>query len=356
MPVLLSVGTATMPYTAAQDEVKQHVSSLFSGRMARVERLLQAFDNSGIRTRAFVQPLAWYSAPHGFGQKNKVYMDCAVRYSAEAVNDCLRKASPGPVLPEEIDALFCISTTGLSTPSIEARLMNVLPFSPHAIRVPIWGLGCAGGAAGLARAADYCRAFPHAKVLVIAVEFCSLTFQLHDLSKSNVIGTSLFSDGVACVLVAGDEAAPKKGAPFVVAARSVLMPRSEEVMGWDVRDEGLFVIFSKDIPSIVRSWLRPQVEAFLHDNGLTLGDLQYFIAHPGGRKVIEAYEEAFGFGPDQTKAARDVLARYGNMSSATVYFVFDQMTRQPLAPGYGLLVALGPGFSAEMVLLQWREW
>ncbi|MGG2953730.1 type III polyketide synthase [Geobacillus stearothermophilus] len=355
MPVLLSVGTARMPYTASQNEVKQHVARLFAGRMARAERLLQAFDNSGIHTRTFVQPLAWYSAPRGFGEKNRVYIDRAVRYSREAVNDCLRKASSGPVLHEEIDALFYISTTGLSTPSIEARLMNILPFSPHAVRVPIWGLGCAGGAAGLARAADYCRAFPNAKALVIAVEFCSLTFQLNDWSKSNVIGTSLFSDGVACLLVAGDGAAPTAGAPRVIAARSVLMPDSEDVMGWDVRDEGLFVIFSKDIPAIVRSWLRPQVESFLQEHGLGLGDLHYFIAHPGGRKVIEAYEEAFGFGPEQTKAARDVLARYGNMSSATVYFVLEQMMRQPLSPGHGLLIALGPGFSAEMVLLQWGD-
>ncbi|MFC0297231.1 type III polyketide synthase [Geobacillus jurassicus] len=355
MPVLLSVGTARMPYTAAQDEVKQHVTGLFAGRMARAERLLQAFDNSGIRTRTFVQPLAWYSVPRGFGEKNEVYIDCAVRYSAEAVDDCLRKASFDPILHEEIDALFYISTTGLSTPSIEARLMNRLPFSRHAVRLPMWGLGCAGGAAGLARAADYCRAFPNAKVLVIAAEFCSLTFQMNDLSKSNVIGTSLFSDGVACVLVAGDEAAPANGAPRIIASRSALMPRSEDVMGWDIRDEGLFVIFSKDIPTIVRTWLRPQVESFLQEHGLRLGDIRYFIAHPGGRKVLEVYEEAFRFGPEQTKAARDVLARYGNMSSATVYFVLEQMMRQPLSPGHGLLIALGPGFSAEMVLLQWGD-
>ena len=126
-------------------------------------------------------------------------------------------------------------------------------------------------------------------------------------------------------------------------------------MGWDIRDEGLFVVFSKDIPSIVRRWLRPQVESFLQENKLMIRDLRYFIAHPGGKKVIEAYEEAFGFGPEQTEAARGVLARYGNMSSATVYFVLEEVMRQPLAPGYGLLVALGPGFSAEMVLLKWEE-
>ncbi|ARA96871.1 type III polyketide synthase [Geobacillus thermodenitrificans] len=354
MPILLSIGTAKMPYMVSQHEVKRYVAELFAGRLMRAERLLQAFDNGGIRTRTFVKPLAWYSLPRGFGEKNEVYIDSAVRYSGEAVNDCLHKASTGPIPYEAVDVLFYISTTGLSTPSIEARLMNVLPFSPSVVRVPIWGLGCAGGAAGLARAADYCRAFPNAKALVIAVEFCSLTFQANDLSKSNVIGTSLFSDGVACVLVAGDEAAPKSGAPRIIAARSVLMPRSEDVMGWDIRDEGLFVIFSKDIPSIVRSWLRPQVESFLQENKLLLSDLRYFIAHPGGKKVIEAYEEAFGFGPKQTEAAREVLAQYGNMSSATVYFVLEQVMQKPLAPGYGLLVALGPGFSAEMVLLKWE--
>lgn len=177
MPTLLSIGTATMPYIVSQEEVKQHVAGLFAGRLARAERLLRAFDNGGIRTRAFVQPLAWYSTPRGFGEKNAVYMDCAVRYSGEAANNCLQNTPDGPIPHEAVDALFYISTTGLSTPSIEARLMNVLPFSPSAVRVPVWGLGCAGGAAGLARAADYCRAFPKAKALVIAAEFCSLTFQ-----------------------------------------------------------------------------------------------------------------------------------------------------------------------------------
>lgn len=179
--------------------------------------------------------------------------------------------------------------------------MNVLPFSPHTKRIPIWGLGCAGGAAGIARAYEYCMAFPNAKVLVIAAEFCSLTFQENDHTKSNLIGTSLFSDGVACICVAGDKAADAEVRPRVIATQSALMPNSEEVMGWDIRDDGLFVVFSKDIPSLIQSWLKPQVQSFLQKHHLSISDIHHFIAHPGGKKVIDAYEDALGIGKEKNK-------------------------------------------------------
>lgn len=212
-----------------------------------------------------------------------------------------------------------------------------------------------GGAAGIARAYEYCLAFPKAKVLVIAAEFCSLTFQPDDHSKSNFIGTSLFADGVACVCVAGDEAAVEAGRPHIIAAQSVLMPDSEDVMGWDIRDDGLFVVFSKDIPSFIRTWLRPQAQSFLQQHGLAFGDINHFIAHPGGKKVIAAYEEAFGIDKEKTNISFQVMKEFGNMSSATVCVVLERFMKQPIPAGdYGLMVALGPGFSAEMILLRWE--
>ena len=212
---------------------------------------------------------------------------------------------------EDIDAIFMVTTTGLSTPSLEARIMNVLPFSKHTKRIPIWGLGCAGGAAGLSRAYEYCRAFPDALVLVVAVELCSLTFQKNDLSKSNLIGTSLFADGAASVVVGGAEVSFDKwidtSLPQIIDTQSTLMDDSLDVMGWDVKDNGLYVVFSKSIPSIVESWLEPNVTQFLENHQLNKKDIHHFIAHPGGKKVITAYEKALELPPKKTAVALDIL-------------------------------------------------
>lgn len=357
MPAILSVGTAAMPYQVNQEKTKQYVKQLFSSSFSHIDCLLHVFDNGEIESRAFVKPLAWYQKRHRFSEKNDLYIESALRYGCEAVQTCLNNAAflSKPIEYDEIEAIFYISTTGLATPSMEARIMNILPFSPHTKRIPIWGLGCAGGAAGIARAYEYCLAFPKAKVLVIAAEFCSLTFQPDDHSKSNFIGTSLFADGVACVCVAGDEVADEAGLPRIIAAQSALMPDSEDVMGWDVRDDGLFVIFSKDIPSLIRTWLRPRVQSFLQQHGLAFDDISHFIAHPGGKKVIEAYEAAFGIDKEKTNISFQVLKEFGNMSSATVYVVLERFMKQAIPAGdYGLMVALGPGFSAEMILLRWE--
>ncbi|OQM46196.1 type III polyketide synthase [Anoxybacillus sp. UARK-01] len=357
MPAIISAGLASLPFTVTQDEIRQYVKRLFASSVPHIERLLPVFANGGIQSRSFVQPLDWYEKRHGFSEKNELYIDRAVHYGCEAIEKCLSNETflSKPINYEEVEAIFYISTTGLATPSIEARIMNQLPFSPHTKRVPIWGLGCAGGAAGLARAYEYCLAFPKAKVLVVAAEFCSLTFQPHDTGKSNLIGTSLFADGVACLCVAGDEAVDNVPRPHIVDVQSVLMPHSEEVMGWNIQDDGWFVVFSKDIPSLVRSWLKPNVEAFLQRNGLAMQDLRHLIAHPGGKKVIEAYQEALMMDESKTNGSFEILRRFGNMSSATVYFVLEQFMQQPIPKGdYGLMMALGPGFSAELILLCWE--
>lgn len=357
MPAILSVGIAAMPYQVKQEDIKQYVKQLFAQSFSSIDRLLKVFENGEIRSRSFVRPLEWYKAEHRFAEKNDVYIESAVQYGCESIRKCLQHPAflPKPIAYEEIDAIFFISSTGLATPSVEARIMNVLPFSPHTKRIPIWGLGCAGGAAGIARAFEYCLAFPEAKVLVVAAEFCSLTFQANDRTKSNLIGTSLFSDGVACVCIAGDKAADAGVRPRVIAAQSALMPDSEGVMGWDIRDDGLFVVFSKDIPSLIQSWLKPQVQSFLQKHHLSISDIDHFIAHPGGKKVIDAYEAALRIQKEKTTVSFQVLQEFGNMSSATVYMVLERFMKTSIPAGdYGLLVALGPGFSAEMILLKWE--
>ncbi|MFL6559840.1 MAG: type III polyketide synthase, partial [Bacillus sp. (in: firmicutes)] len=251
------------------------------------------------------------------------------------------------------------STTGIATPSIDARIMNLLQFNSHTKRVPIWGLGCAGGAAGLSRAYEYCLAYPKAKVLVLSVELCSLTFQRNDLSKSNLIGTTLFADGAACALVCGDalnlsDFRKKHSSPSILATQSTLMPNSLDVMGWDIKNSGLYVVFSRDIPHIIEEWLKPNVSGFLAEQQIDLRQIDYFIAHPGGKKVIDAYVKSLAIPPSMTEVSLEVLKQFGNMSSATIFYVLNRYMEMDIPQGaLGLGTALGPGFSSELLLFRW---
>ncbi|MBT2656340.1 type III polyketide synthase [Bacillus sp. ISL-18] len=362
MPSILSVSEVTPPFQVNQDQASVFARDLFSGSFKDIERLLKAFQNGQIEKRYFAKSLEWFKEDHSFEEKNNAYIECAVTFGKEAIVKCLQSNSflNEPISYEEIDAIFFISTSGISTPSIDARIINHLPFNPHIKRVPIWGLGCAGGAAGLSRAFEYCMAFPKAKVLVLSVELCSLTFQKNDLSKSNLIGTSLFADGIACALVIGDEvkkeAYSKKSAiPYIAATQSTLMPNSLDVMGWNIRNTGLFVIFSRDIPHIIEAWLKPNVIVFLSEQQMELSQINHFIAHPGGKKVLDAYIKSLEIQPSMNDISHHVLKNYGNMSSATILFVLKRFMEQDIPKNdWGLATALGPGFSSELLLLRWQ--
>lgn len=325
-----------------------------------MERLLKVFENGEIETRNFCVPPDWYREQHTFEERNTLYIQLATQYSVEVIQRCLTNRSflQMNISTVDIDAIIFVSSSGISTPSIDARVMNILPFSDQLVRIPIWGLGCAGGAAGISRAYDYCKAYPSAKVLVVCVELCSLTFQKDDYSKSNLVGTSLFADGAACVLVCGDlvELEQDKLTPSIIGRRSRWMPNSEDVMGWDVKSGGLHVVFSKSIPAIITNWLGPFIHEFLKDYHIAPHAIANFVAHPGGKKVLRAYEEALALTKEHTDVSREILKNHGNMSSPTVLYVLEQfMLKENKANTHGLLVALGPGFSGEAVLLKWRE-
>ncbi|RSD26557.1 type III polyketide synthase [Mesobacillus subterraneus] len=361
MPRIISTAEAVPPFAIEQDKVMDFAEKLFSESFKDISRLLTVFQNGQIEKRHFAKDLEWFEKDHTFEEKNDAYIETAVKLGAEAISNCLKNDAflKNEVHFEDIDAIFTISTTGLSTPSIDARIMNILPSSQYTKRIPIWGLGCAGGAAGLSRAYEYCLAFPKAKVLVLSIELCSLTFQRNDRSKSNLIGTSLFADGVACTLVCGDDSDYQKfmkrqAAPNIIGTQSTTMPDSLDVMGWDVKNEGLFVIFSKDIPSIIENWLQPNVLRFLHSNGLDVQDLNHFIAHPGGKKVLEAYVSALHFPESMTQTSLEVLKEYGNMSSATILYVLRRFMESAGEGDIGLAAALGPGFSSELLLMRWE--
>ncbi|MDM5199571.1 3-oxoacyl-[acyl-carrier-protein] synthase III C-terminal domain-containing protein [Fictibacillus enclensis] len=362
MPKILSVQTTNLPHKLEQEQTLEFARGLFRRSFKDIERLLKVFHNGEIKTRYFAKPIEWFAEPHSLQEKNDSYIESATRFGGRAIRKCLQE-SPflnRPIDYHEIDAIFFISSSGLATPSIEARIMNKLPFSPHTKRIPIWGLGCAGGASGFSRAYEYCKAFPDANVLVLSVELCSLTFQHDDQSKSNLVGTSLFSDGVGCALLCGDESEARSASsldavPEVRDTMSTLMPNSEEVMGWDVKDNGLYVVFSRDIPNIIRGWLKPNVDQFLERNALTGRDIRHFIAHPGGKKVLDAYVDALDMPLEKTDVSKAVLQEFGNMSSATVFYVMERfMARMPERGDTGLMAALGPGFSSELLYIQWR--
>ncbi|MGV3487478.1 MAG: type III polyketide synthase [Tuberibacillus sp.] len=361
MSQVLSIGTWNPPHVMGQMETMQFARDWFQNEFENIDRLLKVFQNGQIEERYFSAPINWFKQAHSFEEKNNLYRKVAVESGISVIQKCINNKLylNANVRPEEINAIFLISSTGISTPSIDASIMNRLPFSPHTKRIPIWGLGCAGGTAGLARADEYCRANPGHSALVLSIELCSLTFQHGDMSKSNLVGTSLFADGAACVLVCGDESpllkrSSRNVTPKVIGSESALMPQSEDVMGWDIRNDGLFVVFAKSIPVIVSTWFKPVFERFIEKFHISMSDINYFIVHPGGKKVLDAYAEALNINRKRLEASADILRKYGNMSSPTVLFVLDQILQRENRSGEkGIAVSLGPGFSAELLLLEW---
>jgi alkylresorcinol/alkylpyrone synthase len=349
MSHIRSAASAVPPHRIDQRAAQQFCRALFHEAYPDIDRLLPIFSNSLVQNRYFGVPEEWFETNHSFAEKNRLYIETALELGQAAISACLQRADLGP---QDIDHLIFVSTTGMATPSIDARLINILKLRPDVRRTPIWGLGCAGGVAGLSRAFEYTQGFPRERALVLAVELCGLTFQRNDLSKSNLVATSLFGDGAAAVLVSGSETGDP--GPKILRSRSTFWFDTLDIMGWDINDHGLKVLFARDIPTIVRTLLLPVLVEFLTALGLRLRDLDHIVAHPGGAKVIEAYEQTLGLADGKMDRTRDVLRRYGNMSSPTVLFVLEDFMRaQAIERGdYGLVTALGPAFSSEMILIQ----
>jgi alkylresorcinol/alkylpyrone synthase len=361
-PSLVSVATALPPHRVAQSSCKEFADALFGPTLAADERrLLAVFDSAGIERRHFCMPLDWFARPHDLGECNALYVEHALDLSARAIEDALSRAG---LAPGDVDHIVFVSSTGIATPSLDARLANRLALRGDVRRTPIWGLGCAGGASGLARARDFALADPEAIVLLVALELCSLTFQHGDRTRQNLVAASLFSDGAAAAIIAGAEAelparrsggAANGGSTIeLTASRSRLWPDTLDVMGWNVDQHGLHVVFSRDIPTIVRDWVRPNLEEFLADHELGLATLDHVVAHPGGPKVLAAYAGALGLPATAFRHAYDVLRECGNMSSPTCLFVLERfVAADQIRPGQtAVLAALGPGFSSELVLMR----
>ena len=368
MPVIRSVATALPPYALPQDHIRALAREYFAPAFPEIDRYMSVFRHAQIDTRYFVAPLEWFAAPHSFKECNDLFVAAATALGEEAARRCLADAG---LEPRDVDHLLWVSTTGMAAPSPDAMLINRLGMDRHTRRTPIWGLGCAGGVAGLSRAYEYTRAFPDQRVLLLSVELCSVTFQWNDRSKRNLIAASLFADGAAAVLVEGDairgqgsgarsqgseraDARPLTPALQVLGTRSTLWPDTLNIMGWDMVDTGMQVVFSSRIPHIVQTLMRENVAEFLALYGLEIDDIDHWVLHPGGAKVIAAYQAALAIDPERLGHTRSVLRGYGNMSSATVFIVLDAFLRagRPAPGKYGVLAVLGPGFSCELALIQ----
>ncbi|WP_448698520.1 type III polyketide synthase [Mucilaginibacter sp. AW1-3] len=351
MPFIATVSKIDLPYKVDQQSVKQQAREMFAVDFPQVDRLIHAFDNTEIVERNFAKPLPWYTQSTTFEERNNEYVRLALQYAVEAIQSAVINAG---IDKNDITDILFVSTTGLSTPSLDALIINQLRLNQHINRMPIWGLGCAGGVSGMAKANTLAKANPDAVVLLVAIELCSLTLIKSDYSKSNFIGSSLFSDGIAACIIKGDNHKTQQQINFV-AASSKLYYDSLEVMGWDFQDKGFKVVFSKDIPTFIHENILHDITAFLSKHGLQLSDIKNFIFHPGGKKVLDAYTDALDVEGDFLKNTREVMNSYGNMSSVTVLYVLEKFMRKGFTDGYGLMLAMGPGFSSEMVLLNMKN-
>jgi alkylresorcinol/alkylpyrone synthase len=336
-----------------QEELTSSLLSTWSHRHKNLERLRRFHQNATVEGRYMALPLDTYENLSGLKSRNDVWIQTALDLGEQAVCTLLENTD---LHPKEISQFIFTTITGIAVPSIDARLMNRIPFSPSLKRVPIFGLGCLGGAAGIARLADYLKGYPDEAALLLSVELCSLTIQRDDLSMANLISSGLFGDGAAAVLMVGDHhRLARTGQPRVLDNRSIFFKNTEYIMGWDVVDSGFKILLSSDVAEIAETQLRPAVEAFLEDHGLGIADITHWITHPGGPKVIDAIEKGLGLREDDLQIARESLAAVGNISSTSVLLILKEtLARHRPAPGtYGLLMAMGPAFCAEFVLLQW---
>jgi alkylresorcinol/alkylpyrone synthase len=336
-----AVATAVPPFLLHQSEVAERAGGVFAGRS--FDRLRPVYANAEIETRHSCVPIEWYERSHSFAERNRLYIENALSLLEQAATDVLRRAG---LAPEQVDGIVVASTTGIATPSLDAMLVDRLGLRRDVERLPIFGLGCAAGVLGLARTAALARAQPGTRWLFLVVELCGLTFRAGDQSKSNVIATALFGDGAAACLISADPVGPS-----LVGWGEHTFEASLDVMGWDVADDGLKVLFSRDIPNLVRTELGALITGFLARHNLSLSDIAEFCCHPGGAKVLDALEVVLGVQHGGLLHSREVLRRYGNMSAATVLFVLAESLA---AGGRGrrLLTSMGPGFSAAFVLLE----
>jgi alkylresorcinol/alkylpyrone synthase len=341
---LVSLAVANPEYIILQSDAKETATRLFADSYREFKPLSRVFDNAGITKRHAARPLSWFSEPHAWQDRMAAYAEVASALFVEATTRALDRAG---LAAADIDCIVTVSSTGFATPSLEARLAGGMGFRADIERVPVFGLGCAAGVSGFAIASRMAKGRPGATVLFVVIELCSLAFRLDALTKPNIIATALFGDGAAaCILRSGPG-----GVAEVESTGEHLFPDTLGIMGWQIDDVGFGIILEQSLPPFAEAEIGPAVGTILARSGLTLADIDRFICHPGGAKVLTALEATFDLAPGSLDHERAVIADYGNMSSPTVLFVLERAIAAGL-PERSAMVAMGPGFSASCVTLK----
>ena len=347
---IASVASALPPHHFSQQEVFAALSRHWQDQLDNPQLLARFHQRVGVGMRHFVLPLEDYDDLTRWGDANRLWLEHAETLGEQAITTALARAG---LSKDRIDALLTVSVTGIASPSLDAHLTNRMHLPATLRRTPIFGLGCVAGAAGIAQAADYVRAYPDRVAVLLSVELCSLTWQRRDLSIANLIASGLFGDGAAAVIVTGDNVAAT--GPQIVDTLSTFYPDSEDAMGWDISEEGFRIVLSPEVPAIIRANLPRDADALLSRNGLQRSDVQSWALHTGGPKVLEAMTDSLGLTRADCAASWDSLQQVGNLSSASVLLVLEEIlqNRRPAPGTWGVLAALGPGFCSQLVLLRW---
>ncbi len=351
---IAATASAFPKYRYTQQELVRALADHWGDRLPDPRKLELLHSNVGVDERFLALPLEAYPSLT-WGEANNAWIRCAVGLGEAALGGALARAGMNRTKMDraKIGAIFFVSVTGIASPSIDARLVNRMGLNPRIKRVPIFGLGCVAGAAGIARAADYVKAFPDQYAVVVSVELCSLTLQRDDLSVANLISTGLFGDGAAAVIVAGDACGGE--GPQIIATQSTFYPGTEDVMGWDISEKGFRIVLSPEVPDVIAGNVGKDAEALLAPHGLTREDIGCWILHTGGPKILRATQQALGLRTEDIAASWDCLRRMGNLSSTSVLMVLEEVMehRRPAPGTWSVLAAMGPGFCSELVLLRW---
>ncbi|HWF37799.1 MAG TPA: 3-oxoacyl-[acyl-carrier-protein] synthase III C-terminal domain-containing protein [Candidatus Acidoferrales bacterium] len=347
---IAGVGSAFPKYYYDQQALTAALKNYWRDRLPNPDILDRLDESMKVDGRYLVRPISFYENMKTWGEANDVWIESALELGEKAL--CRALVGAG-LQPRELSAIFVTSVTGIAAPSLDARLANRMGLSPNIKRIPIFGLGCVAGAAGISRAADYVRAYPDQAAALLSVEFCSLTLQRDDISMAHLISALLFGDGAAAAVVVGSEVEAE--GPEILATKSILYPNSERVMGWDISEKGFRIVLSPEVPDTVLRHLGEDVDAFLAEQGLTRSDIGSWVMHTGGPKVLEATAASLGITEKELAASWECLRKVGNLSSTSVLLVLEDVYshRRPEPGTYSILAAMGPGFCSELVLLRW---